>query len=360
MQLIQSIPTHGARAAVVFEHQGRRHLVIPQLARDVPGQPAKITLGDSNLEAQVFVWSRGRFEPHGTLAMPGGEDAEYFRICEREFLATASLRTGSQPPYDLNCQSELYEIQDGRFVPFQTFATFAAKQWRYFEMDGRKFLGLAQGAVLEGSEPRHLARSVVYEWNGSAFVEFQQLESAWGYNFSAFEIDGNHYLAHADNILPAQIYRWSGSRFEPYQALEGKTSRAFCHFRAEGQDWLALACLHDATVLLRWDGARFVRQQVLSDAGGREFRWIEGSAGRPGRLVQVNFILGTRDQPVPPMQSVIYRFDGGQLVKELEFPTSGGTDAAVFEDAGVRYLVISNSLSAEVRFATDSHVYRLD
>ena len=60
------------------------------------------------------------------------------------------------------------------------------------------------------------------------------------------------------------------------------------------------------------------------------------------------------------MQSVIYRFEGGQLVKELEFPTSGAADAAVFEDAGRRYLVISNSLSAEVRFATDSHVYRLD
>ncbi len=60
------------------------------------------------------------------------------------------------------------------------------------------------------------------------------------------------------------------------------------------------------------------------------------------------------------MQSVIYRFESGKLVKEAEFPTSGATDAAVFEDAGERYLVISNSLSAEVRFATNSHVYRLD
>jgi hypothetical protein len=360
MQLVQNIATHGARAAAVFLHQKRCYLVIPQLARDVPGQAAQMTLGDSNLDAQVLVWAGDLFEPHATLPMCGGEDAEYFCIGEREFLATASLRAGAKPPYDLNCHSVIFEIKDGRFLPFQTFPTFAAKQWRYFEVDGRKFLGLAQGAVLDGSEPRHSPVSVLYEWTGSAFVEFQQIDSAWGYNFLAFEIDGQTYLAYADNVKPAQVYRWNGQRFEPFQALEGKTSRAFCHFRAEGQDWLTLACLHDASVLLRWDGREFVRQQVLSDAGGREFRWIEGARGRPGRLVLVNFILGSREQPIPPMQSVIYRFEGGQLVKDLEFPTSGATDAAVFEAAGDRYLVISNSLSAEVRFATDSHVYRLD
>jgi len=360
MKLIQSLDTNGARAAETFVHDGRRYLVIPQLAMDVPGQPAKITVGNSDIDALVLAWFDGRFVPYGSLPVPGGEDAEYFRIGEREFLATASLRTG-RGPYDLNCNSMIFELRQGHFRPFQSFPTFAAKQWTFFEAGGRQFLGMAQGAVLEGSEPRHPAKSVIYEWDGQQFQVFQHIESAaWGYNFAKFDVDGNEFLAYADNVAAAQIYRWSGSSFEPFQTLEGKTSRAFAFFRAEGQAWLAFACLHDDTVLMRWDGQRFVKHQVLSGPGGREFHWIAGNGEQGGKLVVVNFILGTREAPIPKMNSAIYRFEGAQLVLETEFPTTGATDANVFEEDGHTYMVVSNSLSAEVRFATQSHVYQLD
>jgi hypothetical protein len=360
MKLIQSLDTHGARAAETFVHDGRRYLVIPQLAMDVPGQPAKITVGDSDIDALVFVWVDGRFVAHGSLPVPGGEDAEYFRIGEREFLATASLRMGAGP-YDLNCNSTIFELMHGQFTPFQSFPTFAAKQWTFFEAGGRPFLALAQGAVMEGSQPRHPAKSVICEWDGTRFQPFQHIDSAaWGYNFAKFDIDGQEFLAYADNVAAAQIYRWTGSSFEPFQTLEGKTSRAFAFFRAEGQAWLAFACLHDDTVLLRWDGQRFVKHQVLSGPGGREFHWIAGDGEQGGKLVVVNFILGTRDAPIPKMNSAIYRFEAERLVLETEFPTSGATDAAVFEEGGHAYMVVSNSLSADVRFATQSCVYRLD
>lgn len=359
MKLIQSLETNGARAVETFVHEGKRFLVIPQLAKDVPGQPAKMTGGDSDVDALVYVWLDGRFVDHGSVPVPGGEDAEYFRIDDREFLATATLRVGSGP-YDLNCSSTIFELVHGRFESFQSFPTFAAKQWTYFEAGGRRFLGLAQGAVLEGSEPRHPAMSVIYEWDGHRFQPFQYIESAWGYNFAKFEVDGNEFLAYADNIAPAQIYRWSGSRFEPFQTLEGKTSRAFAFFRAQGRAWLAFACLHGETVLLRWDGQRFIDHQVLSGPGGRELHWIAGDDESGGKLVVINFILGTRDAPIPTMNSAIHRFEGDRLVVQTEFPTSGATDAAVFEDAGHTYLVVSNSLSAEVRFATRSCVYQLN
>lgn len=359
MKLIQILDTHGARAAKTFVHDGRRYLVIPQLAKDVPGQPAKMTLGNSDVETLVFTWANGRFVAHGTLPVPGGEDAEYFRIGDREFLATASLRTGTGP-YDLNCHSVIFELKQGQFVPFQSFPTFAAKQWTYFEAGGHRFLALAQGAVLDGSEPRHPAHSVIYEWDGQAFQEFQQIDSAWGYNFAKFDIDAQEFVAYADHIADAQILRWNGSSFEPFQTLEGKTSRAFAFFRAGGQAWLAFACLHGDTVLLRWDGQRFSQHQRLSGPGGREFHWIPGVSEDGGRLVVVNFILGTRDAPIPSITSAIYRFEADHLVVETEFPTLGGTDAAVFKDGAHTYMVVSNSLSAEVRFAAQSCVYQLD
>ncbi|MES2958005.1 MAG: hypothetical protein V4792_07445, partial [Pseudomonadota bacterium] len=276
-----------------------------------------------------------------------------------EFLATASLRRGTGP-YDLNCHSVIFELKQGQFTPFQSFPTFAAKQWTFFEAGGRQFLGLAQGAVLEGSQPRHPAKSIIYEWDGKQFRPFQEIDSSWGYNFAKFDVDEHELLAYADNIAAAQIYRWTGSGFEPFQTLEGKTSRAFAFFRAAGQAWLAFACLHGDTVLLRWDGQCFAKHQVLSGPGGREFHWIAGDGEQGGKLVVINFILGTRDAPIPKMNSAIYRFEAERLILETEFPTLGATDATVFNEGGRAYMVVSNSLSAEVRFATQSCVYQLD
>jgi hypothetical protein len=368
MHCIQELETSGARAVETFVHAGTRYLVVPQLARDLAGQPALMTLGDSNTEALVYRWEPseqgGRFTEHTRLAVPGGEDAEFFCIGERAFLATASLRTG-RDPYELNVASTIFEIVDGRFEVFQQVAGFAAKQWRHFAFDGRHFLALAQGVKLPGETPAQAADSCIFEWNGASFVPFQTVHSGWGYNWAYFELGGERFLAHADHAVPSQVLRWNGERFEPFQELDGKTGRAFCFFETLGQAWLAFANLHHDTLLYRWapakDGGRFVVHQTLSGPGGREFVWIPSTQHNPeGQLVLINFLHGTREAPIPELESVIYQMDAGRMVEASRFPTSGGTDACAFEDNGRTYLVVANSLSGAVRFATQSRVYRLD
>ncbi|WP_432730654.1 hypothetical protein [Variovorax sp. W6] len=368
MDCIQELDTSGARAAGIFEDGGVRYLFVPQLAQDVAGQPAQMTLGNSDVDALVYRWEDdqegaqdgGRFVEHARLPVPGGEDAEFFRIGTRAFVATASLRTGSDP-YSLHTQSTIFELVDGRFEVLQRVETMAAKQWTHFEIDGRHFLALAQG-VSHGETPADSgAESRILEWDGQAFRLFQTVRSGWGYNWAFFEVEGHRLLAYADQSVPSQLLRWNGERFEPWQELEGRSGRAFCRFDAEGAHWLAFACLHDKTTLYKWSDGRFVPHQVLSGPGGREFEWIPDSEGNGdgGWLVLVNFLHGTREAPITQLQSVIYRMRGGELVPVQNFPTSGGTDAASFESGGQRYLVVTNSLSAEVRFRTPSRVYRL-
>ncbi|MDM0111333.1 hypothetical protein QTI66_04185 [Variovorax sp. J22R133] len=357
MHCIQELDTSGARAVETFVHAGERYLVVPQLAYDVPGQPALMTLGNSATDALVYRWDGGRFVEHARLDVPGGEDAEYFRIGQRGFLATASLRTG-QNPYDLNVSSTIFEIVDGRFEAFQKLQGFAAKQWKHFSFDGRHFLAFAQNVSMPDETPAQPADSCIFEWNGERFVPFQTVRSAWGYNWAFMEVGGEKLLAYADHAVPSQILRWNGDNFEPFQELEGKTGRAFCFFEAEGESWLAFANLHHDTLLYQWQGGRFVVHQTLSGPGGREFEWIATAQG--GRLVQVNFLHGTREQPIPGLDSVIYRMEGGRMQVDQAFSTSGGTDACAFEDNGRHYLVVANSLSGAVRFRTPSRVYRLD
>ena len=356
LEELQRLPTSGARAVEHFAVDGEDYLVIPQLAQDIAGQPAYMNGGNSDVDALVFRWTDGAFVEHQRLAVPGGEDAEFFQIGERRFLATASLRSG-RGPYDLNAHSTLFEFKQHRFEPLQSFPTFAAKQWKHFSIEGRHFLALAQGVVAEGPPAVHPTLSCIYEWNGSEFVLFQTVPSAWGYNWEFFELDGHRFLGYADHVEATRLLKWNGNGFEPFQDLAPKGGRSLCFFKADGQAWLALANLIGDSFLFRWDGAQFVTHQHLCGPGAREFAWV--ATGTSGYLIQVNFLRGERSAPQTALHSRVYRMRAGQLDVFEEFATFGAPDVCAFEIAGERLVAVANSLSADVRFRTDSVVYRL-
>jgi EPTP domain len=355
---LQRLATSGARAVEPFSHRGVQYLAVPQLAMDHPGQPAAMTAGNSDVELIVFRWSEGAFREHQRLPVAGGEDAEFFAIGERRFLATASLRSGAGP-YEMGVRSTIYELVGDRFEPFQKFDTYAAKQWTHFAIGDQHFLALAQGALLPGAQAQN-RRSLILRWDGERFQFLQDVPSAWGYNWLAVKVGGEQLLAYADHAEPSLLLRWNGRLFEPFQTLDGGSGRAFCAFETAGEQWLAFANLHADTLLYRWHGTRFVQHQTLSGPGGREFEWLPGhSPAAPGRLVQVNFIHGTREAPRPVLRSFIYAWRGERLEVVNDFATSGGTDAAAFAVDGRRCLAVSNSLAADVRFRADTLIYEV-
>ena len=185
---LQRIPTSGARAVESFRVGDRDLLAIPQLALDVPGTPAGMNVGDSNTEMLILERRDGDYTPCATVPAPGGEDAEFFAIGGRRFLAAACIRTGSGP-YDYDTESFVYEWTGERFELFWSVSTFAAKQWKHWTIGDRHFLGLAQGLALPQFEG-HNRSSVIFEWDGEQFVEFQIIPSQWAYNWHPFEIDG--------------------------------------------------------------------------------------------------------------------------------------------------------------------------
>jgi hypothetical protein len=58
------------------------------------------------------------------------------------------------------------------------------------------------------------------------------------------------------------------------------------------------------------------------------------------------------------LTSQLYEWRDGGLVIVDEFPTFGGTDVATYTDEFGTLVAVSNSLSQELRFATDTVVYR--
>ncbi|WP_375509192.1 hypothetical protein, partial [uncultured Caballeronia sp.] len=131
---VQVLETSGARAVETFCIGDTRYLAVPQLARDIDGQPASMNAGDSNTDMLVYRWERGEFVLHDSLPVPGGEDAEYFELDGACFLATCGVRSGAGP-YSIDTKAVIYKINAGKWEPFQTFNVFAAKQWHFFSID---------------------------------------------------------------------------------------------------------------------------------------------------------------------------------------------------------------------------------
>jgi hypothetical protein len=352
----QRIPTSGARAVEPIAIGGAQLLAIPQLAYDVASQAPSMNGGDSDTDLLLLRRVAGQFVPWGRLAAPGGEDAEFFVIDDRSFLAVASLRCGSGP-YRFDVDSQIFTWQNGQFVLFQTVKTFAAKQWKHWNIGERHFLGLAQGLLLPGLEHRNL-ESVIYEWDGSSFVEQQRIPSRWAYNWHPFTVDDTFFVAHAEHLGPSVLYRWDGEHLVPHQTLVPRGGRAFASFEQDGDAYLLAAGLLDAPILMRWDQDRFQTVQVLEGLGARELAVLQ----REGALIviRVNFIVGTPDDPNPVLDSYVYAWDSGRLELVARFPTCGGTDAALVDAGDEVQVVVSNSLSPELRFAADTILYSLE
>ena len=352
---LQRIPTSGARAVESFRIDGRDLLAIPQLALDVPGTPAGMNLGDSDTEMLILERRDGAFAAVASVPAPGGEDAEFFMIGDRRFLAAACIRTGSGP-YEYDTRSFVYEWTGDRFELFQSVWTFAAKQWKFWSIADRHFLGLAQGIALPQFDGYN-RKSVIYEWDGDQFVEFQIIPSQWAYNWHPFEIDGRFFVAHADHVTDSVLYAWNGSRYVAHQNLLASSGRAFAHFADDGKHYLVVAGLAEAPAVMSWDGERFVTSAHLEGLGARELRVVE----KDGRLflIRVNFILGTPAEPETALTSQVYEWRDGAFATVAEFPTTGGTDVEVVSVNGDIEFAVSNALSADVRFAAETVLYAL-
>jgi hypothetical protein len=352
LEEVQRLPTSGARAVERFVLHRQGYLAIPQLAEDVPHMEPNMNGGNSNTSVLLYRRTADRYKEQQRLPSPGGEDAEFFSLGVRNFLAIASIRSG-QSSYQFAIDSVIYEWRGDRFEEFQRVPTVAAKQWRHFAIGDRHFLALAQGVVVEGVQN---AQSTIYEWSGTRFEPFQEIPSQWAYNWHCLTIEGQLFLAHADHLQPSVLYRWNGSRFEPFQSLVETQARAFMSFQIDGTTYLVCARLQSDSPLFRWNGSAFTEHQQLPGPGAREFALIHGREHL--YMLRVNFILGTPANPQTALNSQIYCWQDGALRTVGDFPTFGGTDLSTWREDGIQYVAVSNSLSRDLHFRTDTVIYR--
>ena len=78
------------------------------------------------------------------------------------------------------------------------------------------------------------------------------IDSKWAYNWHMMSVDGSHFLAHADHLVPSRLYRWDGTRFVEHQDLVAHGGRAFATLTSGGDVYLLVACIDDDSQLMQW------------------------------------------------------------------------------------------------------------
>jgi len=174
----------------------------------------------------------------------------------------------------------------------------------------------------------------------------------------SFEIPGQTFLAYADHVGESVLLAWNGSSFGPLQSFSKKAGRCFRYFAVDGGHYVAFANIQGDSTLYRWGGKDFALCQTLGGPGGREFCTVRTNSNL--YLLQINFIRGEPSAPVTNLMSRVFKWNDGKLVLVEEFPTAGGTDAAVFSADGKLFVAVSNSLTVDVRFRTDTIIYRFN
>ena len=217
---VQNISTHGARDWEYFEIGERKLLIVANFV--------STEANSHDIDSELFEYQPASGERDGSfvsvqnISTYGARDWEYFEIGERKFLVVANQKSTLANSSDIN--SELFEYQSGRgggqFVSVQNISTFSARDWEYFDINGRHFLVVANPHLADSNTTSELFEYQVYaSGDHGPFVSVQNISAENPQDWEYFEIGERKFLAVAGFNTPlvsnstSHIFEWNGCQF---------------------------------------------------------------------------------------------------------------------------------------------------
>jgi len=285
----QSIPTEGANSWESFTIGGTIYLAVANYRSDPT----------YNVDSKIYKWNgaEGQFEEFQSILTSGAFHWESFTIDGQTYIVVANSYNDTTSTID----SVIYKWNDAaeQFEEFQTITTQGAYDWESFIIDGATYIAVAN----VGDDITFNVDSVIYKWNEVAeqFEEFQTITTQGAYDWESFTIDGLTYLAlanyHDDTTreIDSKIYKWNGAneQFEELQSIPSVGAKQWNSFSVDGENYLALANNRNDTTrnvdskIYKWSGASFEEMQVISTNGATGLESIV--VGGETYLVVANF-----------------------------------------------------------------------
>ena len=242
--------------------------------------------------------------------------------------------------------------------PAQTIATVGAEDAEAFTIAGEHYLAIANS--WNGTAGSAVASEVLkYDSALGEFVHSQYIATDWASDFEHFTMNGEHYLAVANqrttvpwnNNVDSRVYKWNGAGFDPFQDIPTSGAGDFEHALIDGDHYLIVANSTDNTSfdidsqVLRYDAAStaFVHHQYLATRHARDCETftIDGTQ----YLAIANTKGGDSQSSTKVVDSTIHAWDDtiNQYVEIQAIPTEGALDWAHFAIDDEHYLAVANS-----------------
>ncbi|KAI1899263.1 hypothetical protein AGOR_G00060010 [Albula goreensis] len=292
-------------------------------------------------------------------------DVEVFRIpSEGLFVATANREP--KPG------SGIYKWTDGRLELYQNISTFEAMAWKYFTVDNKMFLVVANS---RGKREGDKELSVIYKWNPRKlkFLQYQTLETHSARDWEAFNILGEDFLAVANHRqgdnnhnINSVIYKWNpGSKvFEVNQTIQTSGAYDWEFFTAGNYHFLAVANTFDGvstqieSTIYIWMGGMFQPFQAIVTFGATDWEMFQ-IGSRIFLAVANGQKLYRKGSSVYTLNSTIYELNMATetFLMFQDIVTYSAVDWEFFTVGDEKYLVVANSYDGS-SYSLNSVIYR--
>ena len=241
----------------------------------------------------------------------------------------------------------------------QSIATNGAFDWESFVIDGETYLALANN---HNGTTRNI-NSKIYKWNGTSFAEIQSIATNGAVDWESFVIGGETYLAlanhHNDTTynINSKIYKWNGTSFAEIQSIATNGAIDWESFVIGGETYLALANLYNDTTyninskIYKWNGTSFAEIQSIATNGVHD--WESFVIGGETYLALANHHNDTTRN----INSKIYKWNGTSFAEIQSIATNGAIDWESFVIGGETYLALTNHHN-DTTYNINSKVYK--
>ena len=259
----QDLPTRGGSDVEHFTIKGNRFLAFANHNSDTEGLNIDSFIYKQNDSTRIFFL-------YQTLGTHGGIDMEYFKIGDQHYLAVANHYDGTS--YRQNSVIYQWSLSQEQFVVFQSFKTFGAFSFDFFEITNEQFLAISN--YYNGSS--RSINSFIYKWNSNKFEKIQDIATEGAVNTETFVISNETFIAFANHgqyhfspqnqdSVQSAVFKWSGQQFVKLQSFQTYGARDVKSFTDNGSTLLAFANYQRESQydinspIYKWNGSHFVK-----------------------------------------------------------------------------------------------------
>lgn len=279
--------------------------------------------------------------------LPAKQDfrAESFEIDGFFYVMVVSHHDGNSRGID----SIIYRFDGDTLTRYQSVQTDGATDAIYFEMEGERYLAVAQ-MYGDRTSLKHRVKSQIYKWNGSQFIRFQALPTAGATTVEYFIIGGYCFLAFANSyntsisIANSQVYKWTSDLFVLFQSIPTSSAHGIIHIEIADSHFLAIANHNSRStynidsMIYRWSGAQFEIFQSIPTQGAHDVETF--SLGQFTFIGFANYYNSATKSS--NTDSTFYIWNGNEFEEFQSIPTRGATDLQVFKACDRQYVAVSN------------------